>query len=183
MSHQDEAIRRKIEATIKTWRETTPEGAKFHISDYNVFVLLEDGVKRLAGGLTVANLTLAYLKLSRIYDFSKDARPVKTIPYNASAEGATAPAVKTQAVSAAEEYSEATDPNFPRRGNLEGSWEFECRKINYREQRAQRAWKERENKRLLETPPAQSTINRTKADLKSLELEKQQYALRKANQS
>ena len=76
----DEALRRKIEATIKTWRETTPEGAKFHISDYNVFVLLEDGVNWIDGGLTVENLSAAYWKLSRTYDFSRDARPVKIIP-------------------------------------------------------------------------------------------------------
>ena len=80
MTDQDEALRRKIEATIKTWRETTPEGAKFHISDYNVFVLLEDGIKWMPGGLTVQNLSAAYWKLSRTYDFSRDARPVKVIP-------------------------------------------------------------------------------------------------------
>ena len=79
MSDQDEALRRKILATIKTWRETTPEGKKFHISDYNVFVLLEDGVRRF-GSVTVENLTKGFWKLQHVYDFSKDCRPVKSIP-------------------------------------------------------------------------------------------------------
>jgi hypothetical protein len=173
-----EALRRKIEATIKTWRETTPEGKRFVPSEYNVFVLLEDGVKWFEGGLTVANLSKAYHKLSRVYDFSKDARPTKPV----QASDAPAPEVKAQAAEPAE-IPEHELPGYPVRGGLEDGWRYQQRLNAWREQRAQQAWRDRENKRLAAQPPAQSTINRTKAELRLRKLEQDLWNQKKANQS
>ena len=81
------------------------------------------------------------------------------------------------------EVREEDLPDYPVRGSMENGWKYEQRVTVWREQRAQQAWKTRENKRLAQQPPAQSTIDRTKADLRLRKIEQEQYALRKANQS
>ena len=80
-------------------------------------------------------------------------------------------------------YSEETDPNFPRRGPLENGWAFQQRKTHYREEMARRAWRARENARLAAQPPAQSTINRTNAELKLRKAENDLWLRKKENQS
>jgi len=82
-----------------------------------------------------------------------------------------------------EAYNEANDPSFPVRGNLEGGWEFERRKSHYREQRAREAWRIRENRRIAALPPAQSTINRTNAELRLRRIEQEHWNQKKSNQS
>lgn len=168
MSDTEEALRRKIEATIKTWRETTPEGRAFCPSAYNIFVLIEDGVKRLAGGLTVANLTLAHLKLSRIYDFSRDARPVKVIP-------PTPVPVETpeqRLLREAAEKQAAFDADQKRERELFTEWEKPVGNENefQRLQRVAALKEEYMRKKFPRAEPSKtphpSTVRNTKADLK-----------------
>jgi hypothetical protein len=121
----------------------------------------------LAGGMpyTAASLLSAYRKLRAALD--------KPAPSPIPPE----PSI------AVVEVREEDLPDYPVRGSLENGWKYEQRVTAWREQRAQQAWKIRENKRLAAQPPAQSTIDRTKADLRLRKIEQEQYALRKANQS
>lgn len=167
-------------AVYREWKTTTPEGRAFFESPYNLMVFYQDGVRRF-NSVTVENLTLAYRKLSLCgYDFTKDAKPVKTIPYDAPATGASE--AKTPAAEPVE-IPEHELPGFPVRGGLEDGWRYQQRLTAWREQRAQQAWRDRENKRLLNAPPAESTIRRTKADIRLRKLEKDLWNQKKANQS
>jgi hypothetical protein len=123
-----------------------------------------------AAGLptTVKTLTQAYLELRDALEM----KPTQQPPPPAL------PQMPTD-----EPIDECKLPDFPVRGSLESGWRYDQRLTAWREQRAQQAWKTRENKRLAAEPPAQSTIDRTKADLRLRKIEQEQYALRKANQS
>jgi hypothetical protein len=62
-----------------------------------------------------------------------------------------------------QEIPEEDLPGFPKRVNQhESGWQYSQRVQNWREQRAQAAWRERENARLAATPPAASTIRNTR---------------------
>jgi hypothetical protein len=121
----------------------------------------------LAGGMpyTAASLLSAYRKLRAALD-----------------KPAPSP-IPPEPPIAVVEVREEDLPDYPVRGSMENGWKYEQRVTAWREQRAQQAWKTRENKRLAAQPPAQSTIDRTKADLRLRKIEQEQYALRKANQS
>lgn len=156
--------RMELEAVYQEWKTTTREGRAFFESPYNLMVFYQDGVRKFTS-VTVENLTFAYRILSRIYDFSRDAKPVKSIPPSQAPRAVGASEAKTPAVEPSE-IPEHELPGFPVRGGLEDGWLYQQRLTAWREQRAQQAWKERENKRLAAQPPAQSTINRTKAEIK-----------------
>ncbi|MFZ3332764.1 MAG: hypothetical protein WA197_19170 [Candidatus Acidiferrales bacterium] len=161
----DEIKRITANAIIQAWLTNTKEGRAFFQSPYN-WAVLHDGVRRL-GELSVSNLSAAYQKLTfnGLYDLTKDAKPKKSIPFDAPAVGAPASAVTTPAAEPAE-IPEHELPGYPARGGLEDGWRYQQRLTAWREQRAQQAFRDRENKRLAAQPPAQSTINRTKAEIK-----------------
>ena len=149
----------------------------FHKTQRNVDIVAKEAQLLVTSrGLPVNEETLlvAYKRMKDALDKPKQA-------VGASTSGRQTPAAS--AAEPSEEYSEATDPNFPKRGNLEGSWEFECRKTNYREQRAQKAWRDRENARLLAQPHADSTIRKTRAELRLRQIEIDLWNQKKANQS
>jgi hypothetical protein len=154
------------------WQRFFALAPEFHKNQRNVDIVATEAqalVKSRHMPVSEQTLLAAYKRI-------KDALDTKP-------KDAQAPSTRVEPVSDEPQYSEATDPLFPKQGNLENSWEFEKRKAAYRESRAQKAWRDRENKRLLEAPAAQSTITRTKAELKLRKLEQEQYWLRKANQS
>jgi hypothetical protein len=143
----------------------TPEYASLEPSNDNSRLLdreVRDGDAQYScSALLQATRTLAALL---------DWKPVAPVP--------VVPAEVTEQV-----YSEESDPNFPRRGPLENGWAFQQRKTNYREEMAQRAWRVRENARLAQQPPAQSTISRTNAELKLRKAEQDLWNAKKAAQS
>ena len=172
--------RMELEAVYQEWKTTTPEGRAFFESPYNLMVFYQDGVRKFSS-VTVENLTLAYRILSRIYDFTRDARPVKSIAPDAPAVGASAQAPATPA--AEPEYSEATDPNFPQRGPHEPGHIFQGRVNFYRESRLKRIWMEKENARLRNAPHHADTIRRTRGEQAMIEAQKDWYTAKRAAQT
>jgi hypothetical protein len=150
----------------QAWQQflAMPEAATFHRTNRNAGLLQSEV---LAGDLPYsANaLLLAFRKLRDALD-----KPAPT-------------PIPTEPPIAVAEVREEDLPDYPVRGSMENGWKYEQRVTVWREARAQQAWKTRENKRLAQQPPAQSTIDRTKADLRLRKIEQEQYALRKAYQS
>jgi len=149
----------------QAWRDFTNTTPAYHPSTPNNGLLARN---LHAAGLptTVKTLTQAYLEL-------RDALEVK--PTQQPAPPAQTPDP--------DPIDESKLPDYPVRGSLEAGWKYDQRLTAWREQRAQQAWKTREHKRLAQQPPAQSTIDRTKQDLRLRKIEQEQYAPRKANQS
>lgn len=168
------------EIRIPAWQQfaKTPEYAALKHSNKNSALL--DGEVRAAmkdgGEYTCKALQLAVLKLRDALEWKPvvDAQAHSKKEEPVSAEPCGTPS---------EEYSEATDVNFPKQGPHEPGHIFQGRVNFYRESRAQRAWRARENKRLLEAPPAQSTINRTRLDIKLRRIEQDLWNQKKSNQS
>jgi hypothetical protein len=81
------------------------------------------------------------------------------------------------------EPDETTVPGFPVKGGIESGYAYACRVQNWRETRARAAFRERENRRIAALPPAQSTINRTNAELRLRRIEQEHWNQKKSNQS
>jgi hypothetical protein len=113
----------------------------------------------LAGDMpfTAASLLLAYRKLREALD--REPQPVPNPPRVEST-----PAVDESAL-----------PGYPIRGGLESGWSYQNRLTAWREARAQKAWRDSENARMLAQPPAESTLRRTRADRKLLAEQQKRY--------
>jgi hypothetical protein len=124
-----------------------PEAATFHRTNRNAGLLQAEV---LAGDLpyTANALLLAFWKL-------KDALDVKQKPAPTQPPAESAPTV-----------DESSLPGYPVRGGLEDGWSYQNRVTAWREARAQKAWRDSENARMLAQPPAESTLRRTRAERK-----------------
>jgi hypothetical protein len=121
----------------------------------------------LAGGMpfTAASLLLAYRKLREALDVEKQ------------------PVPNPRAVESAPSADESSLPGYPIRGGLEDGWSYQNRVTAWREARAQKAWRDSENARLLTQPPAESTIRRTRADRKLVAEQQQNYRDRQSSET
>jgi hypothetical protein len=81
------------------------------------------------------------------------------------------------------EPDESTLPGFPVKGGIESGYSYSCRVQNWREARAQAAFRERENRRMAAEPPAASTIRNTQNQIRQRQLENANWAAKKANQT
>lgn len=156
----------------------TPEAAELQHTQKNSNLLHREV---LAGDLDYSCKALQ-LAARKLHD-ALDLKPSQTSRAADVSTPREASVVTAQAKSDTEAYDESKDPNFPRRAPHEPGHIYQGRVNFYRESRAQAAWRDRENKRLLEAPPAQSTINRTKLDIKLRRLEQENWNLKKSNQS
>ncbi len=151
----------ELEEVYREWKTSTPEGRAFFESPYNLMVFYQDGVRKFSS-VTVENLTLAYRILARIYDFSKDAKPMKSIPPDAPAVGASE--AKTPAAEP-EPYDETKESGYPARHPLEDGWRWQQRLTGWRENRAQQANRAKLNA-AVPTTPHPDTVRRTKSDIR-----------------
>jgi hypothetical protein len=121
----------------------------------------------LAGDLpfTAASLLLAYRKLRGALD--RESQPVPNPP----------------PVESAPTVDESSLPGFPIRGGLEDGWSYQNRVTAWREARAQRAWRDSENARMLTQPPAESTLLRTRTERKLVAAEQQRYRDRQSSET
>jgi hypothetical protein len=121
----------------------------------------------LAGGMpyTTASLLSVYRKLREALDVKQ--QPVPTPP----------PAKSTPAV------DESSLPGYPVRGGLEDGWSYQNRLTAWREARAQRAWRDSENARMLAQPPAESTLRRTRSEQTLVAAEQQRYRDRQSSEA
>ena len=121
----------------------------------------------IAGGLpyTAASLLLAYRTLKAALD-------VKPQPVPAPPKVEPEPAV-----------DESSLPGYPVRGGLEDGWSYQNRVTAWRESRAQRAWRDSENARMLAQPPAESTLRRTRAERKLLADQQQRFRDRQSSET
>jgi hypothetical protein len=116
----------------------------------------------LAGGMpyTAASLLSAYRKLRDALD-----KP-------------TPSPIPPEPPIAVVEVREEDLPDYPVRGSLENGWKYEQRVTAWREQRKQREWRDKENQRLLNAPPAESTIRRTNTERKLVQQQNDLYRQR-----
>lgn len=121
----------------------------------------------MAGGLpyTAASLLLAYRRL-------RDALDLKQQPVPVPPPVESAPAV-----------DESSLPGFPIRGGLEDGWSYQNRLTAWREARAQKAWRDSENARMLAQPPAESTLRRTRSEQTLVAAEQQRYRDRQSSET
>jgi hypothetical protein len=131
------------------WKQflAMPEATTFHRTNRNASLLQSEV---LAGDLpyTANALLLAFRKLKDALD-----KPAPT-------------PIPIEPPIAVAEVREEDLPDYPVRGSLENGWKYQQRLTAWRERRKQREWREQENQRLLNTPPAQSTIRRTNTERK-----------------
>jgi hypothetical protein len=141
-----------------------PEASDWYHTQRNAGLLQAEV---LAGDLpyTANALLLAFRKL-------KDALDVKQQPVPIPPPVETAPAV-----------DESTLPGYPVRGGLESGWSYQNRLTAWREARAQKAWRDSENARMLAQPPAESTLRRTRADRKLVAEQQQNYRNRQSSET
>jgi hypothetical protein len=120
----------------------------------------------LAGDLpyTANALLFAFRKLKDALDVKQ--QPVSTPP----------PAVVPETV-----VDESTLPGYPIRGGLEDGWSYQNRVTAWREARAQRAWRDSENARMLAQPPAESTLRRTRAERNLVAAQQQRFRDRQSS--
>jgi hypothetical protein len=78
----------------------------------------------------------------------------------------TAPLNEFSSASVTDPHDEIRQAGYPVRGGLEDGWSYQNRITAWREARAQKAWRDSENARMLAQPPAESTIRRTQVEQK-----------------
>ena len=78
---------------------------------------------------------------------------------------------------------ESSLPGYPVRGGLEDGWSYQNRLTAWREARAQKAWRDSENARMLAQPPAESTLRRTRADRVLVAEQQQRYRDRQGSET
>jgi hypothetical protein len=141
-----------------------PEARNWYHTQRNAGLIQQEV---LAGDLpyTANALLLAFRKLTDALDVKQ--QPVPTPP---SVE--SAPAV-----------DESSLPGYPVRGGLEDGWSYQNRVTAWREARAQRAWRDSENARMLAQPPAESTIRRTRTERKLVAAQQQNYRDRQSSET
>jgi hypothetical protein len=86
-------------------------------------------------------------------------------------------------VESAPTVDESSLPGYPVRGGLEDGWSYQNRLTAWREARAQKAWRDGENARMLAQPPAESTVRRTRAERKLLAEQQQRYRDRQSSET
>jgi hypothetical protein len=120
----------------------------------------------MTGGLpyTAASLLQAYRKLRDALDVKQ--QPVPIPP----------PAVVPETV-----VDESTLPGYPIRGGLEDGWSYQNRVTAWREARAQKAWRDSENARMLAQPSAESTLRRTRAERNLVAAQQQRFRDRQSS--
>ena len=141
-----------------------PEASEWYHTQRNAELIQREV---LAGGMpyTAASLLSAYRKLRDALDFKQQPVPAP-LPVE------SAPVV-----------DESTLPGYPVRGGLEDGWSYQNRLTAWRETRAQRAWRDSENARMLAQPPAESTIRRTRAERNLVAAQQQRYRDRQSSET